>query len=265
MAPKSRQSAQIEGFSRATIDAYNRHRIFAQISGEPGCRKTTFGLEGPGPVAVFSLDQGLEGVVNKVLEDQPDKEIQVWEREWYPTKDEDLQEKAIELRDEFATVYEQAVTDGHFRTVLLDKEPDFWALYRYAEFGSEANGEQRDYDALNSRYRRLINMGKASNCNIIFICGLKDKWGEVVKRTGQKGKGPTGDRIPAGFKELNGLVHMELRFSGFGPESWALEIGKMRGPGALALAGQTFTHGEIPDFKTFAQLVFPDSEESEWA
>lgn len=263
-----RSTTSIEGFIRATPEQYSKHRIFAQLAGEPGSRKTTFALEAPGPVAVFSLDQGLEGVVNKVLEATPEKEIQVWEREWFPTKDDEdgaLQERAIDLRNEFAEAYELAVIGGHFRTVVLDKETDFWGLYRYAEWGSDMNSDQRDYDKINSRYRKIINTGKASDLNILFIDGMRDRWGEVIKRGGQKGKGPTGDRIPAGFKELNGLVHMEVRFAGVGPQDWTIEIGKVRGPGALAIAGQTFTFAEVGDFTTFAQLVFPDSETEEWS
>lgn len=263
----TKAASPFSGFKRATVADYDRHRLIGMSAGEPGSRKTTFWLEGPSPIAVFSLDQGLEGVVNRVLTEFPEKEIHVWEKEWFPTKDQDLREEAIALRDEFMEQYEIAIANA--RTVLLDKENDFWALFRYAEFGPEANGEQRDYDALNMRYRRLVNMGKASDCNIGFICGMKDKWGAVMKGNGQKGKGPTGNREPAGFKELSGLVHMVLTHTGVGPADWEFTVGKARGPATLDIAGQPFGKGiENPDmpmtFAEFASLVFPESDPAEW-
>lgn len=254
------------GLVRATAAQYTKHRVIGLSIGEVGSRKTRFWLEAPGPIAIFSLDQGLEGVVNGVLDDAPDKEIQVWEREWFPTKDEDMQDKAIELRDEFLEKWEEVITSGHFRTAVVDKETDMWALFRYAEFGPDGNDAPRNYPALNQRYRKMVNLAKASDLNVGFIEGMKDRWGEKVnKTTGAKGVAKSGDRIRAGFNELDGLVHMVLTHSGVGPDSWAIEVGKVRGPGAIAVAGSTLSFEECETFASFAQMVFPDTDDSDWA
>lgn len=261
-----------DGFARATSEMYTKHRLFGELDGEPGSRKSSFALEGPAPIFIFGLDKGLEGVVNRVIDEHAErtgepKEIHVWERSWFPTQDQDLQAEAIQLRDEFAEAWEVAINNG--RTVIIDKENDLWALYRYAEFGPPANGEQRDYGALNQRYRRIVNLGKDSDCNVLFIRGMEDVWGTVTKSGGQKGRGPTGKRQPAGFGELSGLVHVVLTFEGTGPNDWQFTVGKVRGPATLTLAGATLAKSpndpEMPmTLPEFASLVFPDSDDSEW-
>ena len=133
-------------YTRATVEQYTRHRLIGLSVGEVGSRKTSFWLEGPQPIVVFSIDQGLEGVVDRILREvAPDKEIHIKEYEWLPTE-ATSQEEAVELRDQFTEDYEHALQ--HARTVILDKETDFWELFRYAEFGVP-NDAPRNYPALN--------------------------------------------------------------------------------------------------------------------
>lgn len=250
-------------YTRATVEAYTRYRLVGLSVGEPGSMKSTFWLTGPAPIVVLSFDRGMEGVVDRILRDvSPDKEVYVKEYEWLPTEDTSQQE-AQELRDLYTEDYEHALQNA--RTVIVDKETDLWELFRYAEFGAP-NDAPRNYPALNQRMRKLVNMAKQYDANVGFIEGLKDEWGEKVnKKTGAKGAASTGNRIRQGFGELDGLVHQVLYHSGVGPASWAIEVGKCRGTAGAELAGQTFTFSEIPDLPTFAQTLFPDSDESEWA
>lgn len=255
-------TSPFSSFDRATSEAYTKHRMLALLVGEPGSRKTTFCLEAPGPTVVLSLDQGLEGVVNRILDEQPEKEIYVKEYDWHPVRDEDLQATAVEIRDQFTADYETAVVNA--RTVIVDKETDVWGLFRYAEFGPEGNDAPRNYPALNARYRKMVNMAKASDANVFFIEGMKDEWGtKINSKTGAQGAASTGKRIRSGFGELDGLVHMVLYFEGLSPNDWKMHVGKVRGPGAMDVAGQTFEGGL--KFSDFAQLVFPDSTEEEWS
>ncbi len=249
-------------FQKARAEDYLKHRLIGLSAGEPGSRKTSFWLEAPGPIVLFSLDRGLEGVVNRILDGDTSKDIRVVEYDWCPTKDEDLQQQACDIRDTFASQFEVACT--HARTVILDKEGDLWSLYRYAEFGPEQNDAPRNYPALNQRYRKLISMAKASDANFGFIDGMKDQWGEVTKKSGAKGAASTGLRIRSGFGELAGLVHLEMLHTGLSPKDWAITVGKSRGPGGADIAGQTFTHEEVGTFQQLASLIFPDSDESDW-
>ena len=246
----------VNEYARYTkADAPVKQRIIGLSVGEPGSRKTSFWLEAPGPIVIFSLDKGLEGVVERY---QEHKDIYVSEYEWSPTSDLG-QDEAIELRDKFTEDFEHAIQNA--RTVIWDKENDIWEMFRYAEFGAP-NDAPRNYPALNQRYRRLINMPKSLDINFGLIEGMKDEWGtKVNKKTGAQGAVSTGNRIRAGFGELDGLVHLVLGHSGVSPDTWNLHVGKARGPGGHEIAGQDFqglTFGEL------AQLVFPESSEGDW-
>lgn len=245
-------------FEKATVENYYRPRLIGLSCGEPGTRKTSFWLEAPGPIVLFSFDRGLEGVVDRVLRDQPDKEVYVREYEWAPTAELD-QTEAMKIRDQFTADFEYAVQ--HARTVIWDKEDMIWELFRYAEFGAP-NDAPRNYPQLNQRYRRLINMPKATAINFGCIDGMKDEWARKVNaKTGAAGAASTGNRIRSGFGELDGLVHVVLHHSGTGPADWNIHAGKARGPGGVEVAGQDW--GNL-SFKEFAMLIFPDSQEADW-
>jgi len=252
-------------YERATIEAYKKFRIIGLSFGEPGSRKTSFWLEAPAPIVLFSFDKGLEGVVDRVLQDE-DKEIYVKEYAWNPRRDQDFQEQAIELRNTFEEDFDHAIANA--RTVIIDKETDLWGLYRYAEFGPEANEAPRNYPALNQRYREMINKPKDTGINFGLIEGMKDEWGSIVKKSGAQGAAATGRRLRSGFGELDGLVHVCLYHSGLGPDTWTVDVGKVRGPGAPDVANGSFPFKIDPQtnltFSTFAQLVFPDSAPSDW-
>jgi hypothetical protein len=254
-----------EGFTAA--DTFARQRIIARSLGEFGTGKTHFWLGAPSPTVVFSMDRGLEGVVEKFA----GREIYYKEYNWSPVRaakeEKTLQEQAIELRDQFLEDFERAV--GIARTVILDKETDIWELFRYAEFGAP-NDDPRNYPYLNSQYRDWINIGKESDCNMGFIQSMKDEWGSVINpKNGKKQGQATGRRIPQGFGELEGLVHMNLTHSwrlqkddeGNQRPVFVIEAGKTRGPGGFDVQGQTY---ENVTFAQFAQEVFPDSDPSDW-
>jgi hypothetical protein len=252
-------------YRAAAIADYDKHRLLGISQGEPGSWKTSFWLDGPEPIGVLSFDRGLEGVLDRVLRDlSPGKKVYPQEFEWYPDRSDEAAsiESAAEVWEEYQQHFKHFVK--HCRTVLVDKENDLWQLARWSE-GLTGNDAQMSYDPLNLKYRKLVNIAKSSNCNVGFIRGMKDKWGDVVKRSGQTGKGPTGERIGAGFKELTGLVHFELTHTGVGPDDVAITVGKVRGPGGYSIAGQTFEIGQWEHpFREFAQLVFPDSDPDEW-
>src|SRR6266404_5659998 len=108
-------------FARYTkTDRSIKQRIIGLSVGEPGSRKTSFWLEAPAPIIVFSFDKGMEGVVSRFPEE---KEIYVKEYEWLPTSDTG-QEEAIEKRDAFTEDFEHAIQVA--RTVVIDKETDLW-------------------------------------------------------------------------------------------------------------------------------------------
>ncbi len=250
--------AKTDKFARfVKADAPVKNRLIWASWGGPGTGKTHFALTAPAPIVVFSLDRGLEGVVEGF---QKKKDIYVAEYEWSPTEDLDQQE-AIDLRDKISEDFEAAIQSA--RTVFIDKETDLWELFRYAEFGAP-NDSPRNYPALNQRYRRLINMAKASDINFGCLQGMKAEWGaKVNKKTGAQGAAATGAMIRAGFGELEGLVHIDLHHTyDKSDKSYVIEVGKSRGPGGYEVQGEVLSG---MDFPTLAQLVFPESDEDSWS
>lgn len=238
-------------------------RIIGRSFGEAGTGKTDFWLGAPGPIAFFSFDKGLEGVVEKF---QENKDIYVAEYEWSPT--ENLpQSEAIALRDQVIEDFETAIMNA--RTVIIDKETDMWELFRYAEFGAP-NDAPRNYPQLNQRYRRLINMPKATDINFGCIQGMKSVWGQKTNRiSGKQTPFDTGEREAAGFSELEGLVHVNL-FHTREDGTFKIQVGKARGPGSFVVQDQTFDidlheDGQAEGFREFAKLLFPESTDEDWS
>lgn len=232
-----------------------KQRIIAASVGEVGTGKTSFWLGAPGPIVVQSLDKGLEGVVETF---RADKDIYIAEYDWAPTE-ELSQDEAVELRDKFIEDFEYALERA--RTIIWDKETNIWELFRYAEFG-EPNDAPRNYPKLNQRYRKYMQMPKATDVNFGVIQGMKDLWVTKAKGDGSGGtKGVnTGSRVRQGFSEVDELVHIDLFHRREGG-SFFLDVGKSRGPGGHEIQDQTF---EGLTFVDFAQLVFPGTEESDW-
>ena len=254
------RAVAFEGFTKATNKV--KQRIIAASFGEVGTLKTSFWLSAPGPIALFSLDQGLEGVIEPF---QEEKDIWVKEYEWNPT-DELSQQEAIDLRDEFIRNFEYAVQNA--RTVVIDKETQLWELFRYAEFGAP-NDAPKNYPQLYQRYRRLVNMPKAFDINFGLIQGMRTPWEPKINRkTGAQGAVKTDQRVRKGMDEVDELVHVNIEHF-LGPvvgsedegNQFQMRIGKARGPGGRDIQNSTLPAMTFPEF---AQLVFPGTDESDW-
>ena len=244
-------------------DSVAKPRIIGLSTGEVGSGKTAFWLSAPGPIAVFSFDQGLEGVIEDF---QAQKDIYVNEYEWAPVEGETTKQEAVELRDRFIEDFEAALRGA--RTLLIDKESQLYEVYRYAEFGGPS-AAPKDYAALNQKLRRLLNMPKMTNVNFGLIEGMKDQWVTQRKSDGSGTKGAnTGLRVRKGFEEADELVHVTLfheRVDG----QFQYTIGKSRGPGGHTVQDQTFLVetdpvAKLDAFKDLGLRLFPDSTDEDW-
>lgn len=244
---------KVNKFSRfVKADDVAKQRIVACSVGEVGTGKTSFWLGAPGPIVVQTLDQGLEGVVERYTKD---KDIYVANYDMgHEPGGEYTHEMAVEARDKFVSDFEHAIQNA--RTVIWDRESDMFSMFAYAEFGTPDKyqaGNPKDWDKLKGTIRRLIAMAKASDVNFGLIQGLRDEWA--------KGKmGKTGARVRDGMEGINALVHIDIEHRRTNGE-FSLTVGKCRGPGSGDLMDQTFNGLSFSDF---AQLVFPDSTEEDW-
>lgn len=238
-------------FKRAATTAVPR--IIGSLVGPPGSGKTHFGLTAPGPIVLFSLDFGTEGTVDQQVFEG--KDIRVVPYEWVidPDKsDTELREEAQVLRNKFKEEY--FIACEHARTVIVDKETELWNLVRYAEFGSPKADVPRDFDKANQYMRMLINYPKKFTTNALFIEDTKEEWAAATRKS--------GDVKRAGFRELEGLVNVDLWTTRLGGGKFSTHVGKAKGPGATDVHEKDF---ENLDFATLGMLLFPDTDEDDWA
>lgn len=245
---------------------YLKQRLITANVGEPGSGKTSWWLRGaPCPIIVLSLNKGLEGVVEEQV--QAGREIYVREFEWAPAPGTEMEQQvAVDLRDDFATTFEDACKPGMCRSLFVDLETEMWDLFKYAEFGPERAGVPKNWESLKQRVRRLINMPKGTDLNFGMLQAMGNEWVPVInKKTGAKGIGQTGNRIRKGMDDVESLCHINITHAAYrgadDKQVFALQVGKSRGPGAPDVQNQTL---ENVDFQTFAQLVFPQSLASDW-
>lgn len=236
-------------------------RIIAASVGGPGAGKTEFWLGAPAPVVMMSLDHGLEGVVDKFQEryaeahDGDLKQIRVVEYDWAPDasdeKQDGFQDEAKKLRDRFIDDF--TVACAHARTVVWDKETDVWNLFRYAQFGSPKADVARDFDKVNQTMRKWLNHPKSLSINFGLIQDVKEEWASQSKKTGGVKR--------AGFREVEGLVHIDLWHERREGKFFTL-VGKARGKGAADVQDKEF---ENLSFAQLGMLVHPDTDVDDWA
>ena len=248
---------QFSRFTRAP--SKYQYRLIGASYGEAGTGKTSFWLGAPGPIVVQTLDAGLEGVVEAYTEK---KDIYVANYDLGATVGETFTHAAtVEARDKFIEDFEHALRVA--RTIIWDRESDVWNMFYYAEFGTDdafGAAAARDWDKLKGKLRRMIAMAKATTVNLGLIQGMKNEWGQKVNSSGKKAATPTGRRIRSGMDDLESLVHMDLEHTRENGE-FSIRVNKSRGPGGSDVQDQSFAGTGFVDL---AQLVFPDSDESDW-
>lgn len=224
--------------------------IIASVGG-PGSGKTQFALTAPGPIVLQSLDWGHEGVIDKFHDK---KEIRVVDYDWSPSKEDEqtdgFKDKAIEMRDRFIADY--LVACQFARSVIWDKETDVWNLFRYAEFGTPKADVPRDFDRVNQLMRKYVNWPKKLAINMCFIEDVRDEWVSQNKKSGGVKR--------AGFRELEGLVHVDLFHYREGGKFYTT-VNKARGAGSDTVQDKTF---ENLSFQMLGMMIFPDSDDSDW-
>lgn len=271
----------------ALASATPKPRIMMRIAAEIGGGKTDFALDAPGPIFVQTLDQGLEGVVEPYVDAGKEIRVQSYTLGIQPGE-EVTHDMAVEIRAKLVEDFEFAVASGYFRTIVLDRESDFWGLSMFAEFGiaekTDAFGgaDSKDWNKLRGKIKRMYAMVKATPMNMLALKGMRNEWGVsgVNPRTGKKISTPTGNRIPDGMEEVDGEVNIVAGMSRVDrpglPSQFFLNVEKSRGAGSRLVQGQTFEivkPGTLDEdgeermpfgFKEFAQLVFPGTTEEDW-
>ena len=233
------------------------HRLIWRSYGPEKSGKNHFGLTAPGPVAIQCFDVlGLEGTVEKFRAQGKDIHVCKYHLD---INDSDVQQMAKNVLTRFTEDFE--VAQNNARTIQWD-ETELWRVFRYAELGDKS-ATPSAYDAVNFKYAEMIHQVDDTNVNFQLIQKVKEKWNTVeeVNREGRKvSKGrPSGQMVPTGMKEVQFLVQANISHTWDKENGFGVHIANCRQN--MAIAGESYYGVE---FAEIAQLVFPESDESDW-
>lgn len=259
----------------------NKRRIFMTAEGEPATGKTKFIQGCPGPIAVLDFDFGMEGVAQFDSEGREIARfpIEMPDLDSMGSKTATPEERTLAINSykKFKDVMSAVFKSGVVRTVAVDTGGAAYALAQIARFGQLAQlGEvpAASWTSMQAEYERIFLEYQASNCNLI-----------VTHRIGSKFMGLKGEKELKGYKQMQHLAQVHLRFV---KEYVRDEKGKPVGlklyrevikcRQRLALENPAdpshvfdvvFIDDQMEqsvggDFLTVAQAVFPNSKPEEW-
>ncbi len=241
---KKSTAANMGGFT--ALPSEPRRRMLFRSWGREKSGKNHFGLTGPGPVYGLYFDPGgLEGMAEKFLI-APLGPKEIHQVQYRFNKKRNGQDEAIALKERFIIDYEIALNNA--RTIQLD-ETELWELVRFAEWGRES-AKGREYGPLNGEYRGWIHDAYDAGVNLQLIQKVKEKW---------ENDKPTGEMEPFGFKQAGNVVQVNLEHSWTREGGFNVCVKECRQNMGIAYED----YGSI-NFSELAQLVFPDTDESDW-
>jgi len=186
-------AAVLQGLGFETADTTIHKRIILSVEGLEKQGKTHFALGAPGPVLLFNMDVGLEGVISKF----PDKEIKVYNLPMPQLNTQTTQTEAEQQWNKFVDVWERILGIKDVRTIVVDTATELWDLARVAYFGKISQVKPHHYVHINSEFRRVIRMPlDKSDKNVIFLHQMKKKY---------VNKGDKADSVWDGTYERSGF------------------------------------------------------------
>lgn len=179
------------GFRRAGADDAVT-RLIVAISGLEKQGKTHFALTAPGPIALFNLDVGLEGVSSKFVREG--KSVFVYD----VGRTQSPNEAKIAWA-ELVKAYTSVLANKSIRTVVLDTATEVWEMLRLARFGKLAQVMPFQYGPVNAEYRALLRAAYTSDKNLVLLHKMKVKYVNDKR---------TGDYERSGFSDTGFIVQM---------------------------------------------------------
>jgi len=196
------QQRIIQGFEKAS--KHTAKRLIISVEGMEKEGKTSFGLSAPGPIALFDMDIGLEGVIDKWADE---KEIYVASFDY---RDATSQNEWEAMWNKMRAAYLTALKDKAIRTLVWDTGTEAWELIRLARFGQLAQVMPQHYGPVNAEFRDMIRKVYETDKNLIMLHKMKDEYVLVGDRkTGKSER--TGGHVRAGFSDVGYLMQINLR------------------------------------------------------
>jgi len=257
-------------FERAD-EEIDRERLIMTVQGWTKNGTTHFGLTAPKPLLVQDINGRLEGTLRKFK----GQEIYVTHYKTPETKIHMVADKgpgrsiktsmpkevraAERMIDQFIADFKQAIAEG-IRTILWDKANELWDSMRLADLEMLSHVGMEHYGVLNRRMRDLLSMATDSDVNLIMNHDLGEEYAEDP---GGGRARPSGRFKRTGWKWMDRQSQLTFELCRQGKTNEVKFIGTILDCGHdPELNGMEL---ENPTFTDVALLVFPETEESDWA
>ena len=169
---------------------------FLLIYGETSTGKTTLALSAPGPIALFTANEKIDGIVQPFARE---KEVRIFN---FGLDAKDPAKSAKSLWPVFKAAIADAQTWA--RTIVIDTDSEAYELVRYAVFGKLLQVKPYHYEKVNTAWKAVLNPFRGLNktCNLVAVSKIK----EVYKN--DKG---TGEMVPSGQKDMRFMADVVVR------------------------------------------------------
>jgi hypothetical protein len=168
-------------------------RIIMSLSGREKVGKTYFALTAPGPIFIFNIDLGTEGVVDKFQ--KQGKKVYVYDVR-VPKGEKQVVYQS--LYNDFRSRVEKVYTHNE-GTLIMDTSTEAFELARLAHFGKLTQVLPHHYTEVNSEWREFMRLAYDSTMNTILIHKVKPKYVNNAR---------TSEYELAGFGEMGYLVQL---------------------------------------------------------
>lgn len=256
-ASTAARTAAAKRFQHAVEPA--KRRLVLSVYGKEKEGKTHFAFTAPGPLGYIGIDNGHDGVVQK-FQDNKNIEISKY-RLKIPPKGADMAQVTAASNEMWDDIHEDLYYSlEEHRSTVVDTADEIWAVLRLARFGKLDQVKPHHYGPVNSEFRDLFREAYDHNSNLILLHKVKKEY---------INDNSTGRYERAGFSETGFLVQVEINCYRLDPKERdddgdngfrADVISCRQNPD---LVGETLS-GPLLSFPMLAQMVFPDSDESDW-
>lgn len=253
------------GFRKVSGEQIGRRRMVVSIYGPEKSGKNHFAFTAPGPFGFHSFDYGDEGVIEKFVrgevEGVPPMDVDKAEYVLNVPPDSSVDETskaATPVWSAFTTNY--AIGLAKYRTSVIDTGTDAYEIVRMSYFGKLSQVMPHHYAPVNAEFKGLFRQAYSTvGHNLILLNRHKDEW--LTKIVNGKEKADrTGNMIFAGYSGTPYEVQVHLRSFKSAGEFGMEVVACRQNPN---LEGMELS-GDMLNWWTLGQLVFPGSEEEEW-
>lgn len=242
------------------LDDVERPRIVAVTEGLEKQGKNHFAFTAPGPIALFNIDDGWEGVAGKFI--KAGRSITIGSYAIDPKGD--LQDQAKEAYLDLLADYYRALVDDTHVTLVVDTFSELRDYMLIGDYGRTQSIDPFAYGPIHQTLRAMVRSALQGSKNVLLLHQMKEEWSSSLDMNGRERRAPTGSYKRAGFSGSGYLSQVNLwhyRTDGEdGTRFFTKIVDCRRNPDLNGLV----LEGEANDFPHLAALVFPDVDAAQW-